>query len=349
MKCACWLGPRKIELIERPEPELKAGEVLIQVESVGVCGSDIHYYLEGKIGDQIITPPLILGHEFSGIVCDTKNTEYKHLIGKRVAVEPGLACGKCEFCRTGHYNVCLNMKFLGGPGCDGALVEYIAIPADYCFTVPKALSASLASMIEPAAVALHAVELASVHPGETALVVGLGPIGLLTSQILLNSGVSFIAGIDLIPHRTTVAQELGIHKTLVPNLENCVEESVNWIQHITEKRGFDITFDCTNRSEGLMIACYGTRPAGRSILIGISGKDYDSIPVCVARRRELNLQWCRRFRYNFPATIKLIEQGKIKLEPLLTHHFPPDQAQKAFDIVANTEDNVIKASIDWIL
>jgi len=348
MKCACWLGPHRIEIIERPEPKLKSGEVLIQVESVGVCGSDIHYYLEGKIGDQVVTPPLVLGHEFSGIVCDTQEEKHKHLLGKRVAVEPGFACGACEFCKTGHYNVCTNMRFLGGPGCDGALSEYIAVPAEYCFPVPESMPADIASMVEPTAVALHAVELASIRPGETALVVGLGSLGLLTAQFLLNSGASFVAGIDIIPHRTEVARQLGIHNTLTAPLQNNIEESIYWIKQITGSRGFDVTFDCSNRSEGLVIACLGTRPAGRSVLVGISGGDYDRIPVSVARRRELKLQWCRRFRYNFPATIKLIEQSKIKFGPILTHHFQPEQTQIAFEMVSKVEDELIKASIDWV-
>ncbi len=348
MKTACWLGPRRIEIIERPKPEPKPGEVLVQVESVGVCGSDIHYYLEGKIGDQVVTPPLVLGHEFAGIVCETNEAKYKHLLGKRVAVEPGIGCGTCEFCRTGHYNVCPEMRFLGGPGCDGALSEYIAVPAEYCFPVPETMTPPMASMVEPSAVALHAVELASVLPGETALIVGLGSIGLLTAQILLNSGVSQVAGIDIIPYRTAIAKQLGVHQTFTSPIENNIEESISWIQQITDNRGFDITFDCTNRSEGLIIACRGTRPAGRSVLVGISGEDYDRIPVSIARRRELRLQWCRRFRYNFPATIKLMEQKKILVENILTHHFTPDQTQTAFERVANTKDNLIKASIDWI-
>ncbi|MGC8737518.1 MAG: zinc-dependent alcohol dehydrogenase [Candidatus Hydrogenedens sp.] len=348
MKTACWVGPHKIEIIERPKPKLKPGEVLIQVESVGICGSDIHYFLEGKIGDQIITPPLVLGHEFAGIVCEIQGSIHEHLLGKRVCVEPGIACGICEYCKRGHYNVCPNMRFLGGPGCDGALSEYVAVPAEYCFPVPQSITAPIASMVEPTAVALHAVELADVHPGETALVVGLGSIGLLTAQILLLSGISLVAGIDIIPHRIIVAKQLGVHQTFSAPLKNNIEESVTWIRQITGNYNFDITFDCTNRSEGIAIACNGTRPAGRSILVGISGKDYDPIPVSIARRRELKLQWCRRFRHNFTATIKLIEQGKININSILTHHFQPEQTQIAFEKVANTEDNLIKASIDWI-
>jgi threonine dehydrogenase-like Zn-dependent dehydrogenase len=240
------------------------------------------------------------------------------------------------------------MRFLGGPGCDGALSEYIAVPGEYCFPVPPDMTSDVTSMVEPTAVALHAVELSSFKPGETALVVGLGSIGLLTAQILLNSGASMVAGIDILPHRCKVAKQLGVHHTFTALIENSIDPSISWIQQITEKRGFDITFDCTNRSEGIVIACHGTRPAGRSVLVGISGVDYDRIPVSIARRRELNLQWCRRFRYNFPTAIQLIAQKKIHIHPLLTHHFKPEQTQMAFEMVAQTADNLIKASIDWV-
>ncbi|HOK09977.1 MAG TPA: alcohol dehydrogenase catalytic domain-containing protein [Candidatus Hydrogenedens sp.] len=348
MKCACWLGPKNIQIIEKPKPIPKDGEALVQVESVGICGSDIHYYVEGKIGDQHISPPLVLGHEFAGNVIEVKGSQFEHLVGKRVAVEPGIPCGECEFCNKGHYNVCPFMKFLGGPGCDGALSEFISVPARMCFSVPDTMSAPISAMVEPTAVALHAVELACFHPGETALVVGLGSIGLLTVQLLLLSGASLVAGIDLNLYRSAIAIQLGAHKSLTPISSEPTQESIDWCNKITEHHGFDVTFDCTNSSEGIVIACHGAKPAGRCVLVGISGKDYDPIPVSIARRRELKLQWCRRFRYNFPSTIELIRQGKIKIEPILTHHFPPEQTSLAFDMVASGAGKLIKASIDWI-
>lgn len=347
MKCIYWIGPKKFEITERPIPKLEAGEVLVKVESVGICGSDIHYYLDGRIGDQVITPPLVLGHEFAGTVVDVYEKEYQQLLGRRVAVEPGLPCWNCEFCKKGHYNVCPMLKFLGGPGCDGALMEYISIPGWACYPVPKSMSAPVSAMVEPTAVAVHALELANIVPGETALVVGLGSIGLIVTQLLLNSGAKLVAGIDLLDYRSVVAQKLGVRETFVPSSKDNTEESIRWAEEITNGRGFDVVFDCTNQSEGLIIATRSTRPTGRTILVGISGKNYDPLPVSVARRRELTLKWCRRFLFNFPTAIELISSGKVNVDLLLTHHFTPYEVEIAFETVANNANKIIKASIDW--
>ncbi len=352
MKCICWIAPKKFEIVERPIPKPAKGEALIKVESVGVCGSDIHYYLEGRIGDQIISPPLVLGHEFAGIVEEVGTKDDEHLLGKRVAVEPGFPCGECEFCKTGHYNVCPALRFLGGPGCDGALAEYIAVPANFCFPVPENISAPIASMVEPTAVAVHTMELAGVLPGDTVLVVGLGSIGLIVLQLLLNSSpTTFVAGVDLLDYRVDVAKKLGATEVFIPpegSRTEQTEHTIRWAKEITQGRGFDITIDCTNQSEGLIIACSSAKPAGRVVLVGISGKDYDLIPVSIARRRELTLKWCRRFLFNFPTAIELIAKGKINFDFILTHHFRPDEVSKAFEMVANNSDNIIKASIDWV-
>ncbi|MCX8066069.1 MAG: alcohol dehydrogenase catalytic domain-containing protein [Candidatus Hydrogenedentes bacterium] len=347
MKSIQWVAPRKFEVVEKAIPELKKNDVLLKVESVGICGSDIHYYLEGRIGDQVITPPLVLGHELSGRIVRVKDKENELLLGKRVAVEPGFPCWHCEFCKKGHYNVCPNLKFLGGPGCDGALMEYISVPGWACFPVPEDLSAPIASMVEPTAVAVHALELAQMVPGETALVVGLGSIGLIVLQLLLNSGASVVAGIDLLEYRTVVAQKLGLKNAFVPSNKESIEESVEWAKEVSSGRGFDVVFDCTNQSEGLAISTCSTKPAGRVVLVGISGKDYDLLPVSIARRRELTLKWCRRFLFNFPTAITLVSSGKISLDLILTHHFTPEEVETAFEMVANNSDNIIKASIDW--
>lgn len=348
MKCIGWVGPKKFEVIDRQEPKPTSGEAKVRVESVGICGSDIHYYLEGRIGDQVIVPPLVLGHEFSGVVEEVGSKEDEHLVGKRVAVEPGFPCWNCEFCIKGHYNVCPNLRFLGGPGCDGALAEYIVVPSWACFPVPECISAPEASMIEPTAVAVHALELANILPGETVLIVGLGSIGLIVLELLLNSPASVVAGVDLLSYRVEVGKKLGATAVFVPPDGDKVAHIIQWTRDITNGRGFDVTVDCTNQSDGLIIACSAAKPAGRVVLVGISGKDYDSVPVSIARRRELTLKWCRRFLFNFPTAIELIASGKVNLELILTHHFTPEEVGRAFEMVANNLDNIIKASIDWV-
>lgn len=343
MKAVQWLGPRKMALAEVPKPSPKPHEALIRIESVGVCGSDIHYYAEGRIGDQLVKPPLILGHEYAGIVEAVGDAADPSLVGKRVAVEPGIPCGECEWCEIGMYNVCEKMFFPGGPGSDGALSEYYTVNADYCHPVPPTMSAAHAAMVEPLAVAVHAVELAQLHGHETVAIIGLGPIGLLAAQVLKANDIEVIYGADLLQYRVECSPEHGVTHAI--NAQN--NDSIAAIREATNGRGVDVAFDCSNTAEGLNVTCRVTRPAGRCILTGISGNDMDPLPVSVCRRRELTLIWCRRFRDNFHEALSLMEYGKVDIEPLLTHTFSLEDSPAAYELVANYADNVLKASIDF--
>ncbi len=338
-----WTGPRQMRPTERPKPEPKAHEALLRIESVGVCGSDIHYYEEGRIGDQVVSPPLILGHEYAGIVEAVGAAADASLVGKRVAVEPGIPCMGCEWCRTGHYNVCRDMFFPGGPGSDGALSEYYTVHAGFCHPVAEDVGADVAAMVEPLAVAVHSVELAGLKPGDTAAVVGLGPIGLLVAEVLRVCGADVIYGSDLLSYRVAVAAEYGVTGANDATQRDFVDAIEDW----TDGRGVDVSFDCTNRSEGLGIATRIARPAGQVVLTGISGADSDPLPVSTARRRELTLRWCRRFKNNYPAALRLIESGRIDVRKLITHSFPLRRTGEAFALVAGYQDGVLKASIDF--
>ena len=342
MKAVKWYAPRDMRVVEVDKPAPKPHEALIRVESVGVCGSDMHYYVDGRIDTNVITQPLILGHEFSGVVEDVGTVADRKLVGKRVAVEPGIPCLKCEWCRTGHYNVCRDLFFPGGPPYDGVLCEYVAIHAEFCFPVPDSMSAAEAALIEPLAVAAHTVELAEVKPGETAAILGLGPIGLLTAQIAKLARIRSLVGTDLHDYRVDAAKAHGVDYAFNAGTQDTVET----IMRETAGRGVDIVFDTARSSETPSLACHVVRPAGRCILTGISGREYDPFPVSVARRKELTIRWCRRFRHNFSRAIDLVATGKINLRSLITHSFPLERARDAFELVANSADNVLKASID---
>lgn len=346
MKAVRWHGPRDMRLVEIPRPSPGPGEVLLRIESVGVCGSDIHYYLEGRIGSQVLTEPIVLGHEFAGIVESLGDGANPALVGRRVAVEPGTPCQVCESCRRGRYNVCPAMRFPGGPGCEGALCEYIAVRADSCFPVPDSIDAPMAALIEPVSVALHTIELANLSPGDTVAVIGLGSIGLMAAQIAGHSGASTVYGADLLPYRVAAASRYGVAQAFQSAAGEGAGEVVDRIWAATGGRGVDVAIDCTNTSDGLGIACRVARPGGRCVLTGISGQDWDPLPVCVARRRELELRWCRRFCHNFPSAIAMVAAGTVDVRGLLTHSFPLEQTLAAFELVADSADNVLKASID---
>lgn len=342
MKAVKWFGPRDMRVVDMAKPVPAPHEALVRIRSVGVCGSDMHYYLEGAIGDQRLTEPLILGHEYSGIVEAVGSAADPSLVGKRVAVEPGIPCLTCEWCRKGHYNVCRNMNFPGGPGHDGALREYMAVHADFCFPIPETLSLEEAAMIEPLAVAIHTVELANIKPGDTVAVLGMGPIGLLVAQVAKFAGAGVIYGSDLLDYRVDAGSRYGVDFAF--NAER--QDTVKTIMGLTDGRGVDIAFDTARSSHTPDLAIRVTRPAGRCVLTGISGEEYDSFPVGVARRKELTLQWCRRFRFNYPASIALVASGRIDVKSLITHSFTLEQSRDAFELVALAEDRVLKASID---
>ena len=348
MKAVKWFGPKDMRMVDVEKPSPKPHEALIRVESVGVCGSDMHYYLDGHIGSARLTAPTILGHEYAGVVEAVGLEADARLIGKRVAVEPGIPCLRCEFCRRGRYNVCCAMFFPGGPGCDGALSEYYTVHGDFCFPVPEGMSAAVAAMIEPTAVGLHTVELANLKPGETVAIFGLGSIGLLTSQFAKLGGALTVYGADLLAYRVNAAGRYGVDDAFLSSREGSVEgeDAVAHILDATGGRGVDVAFDCTNGSGGVALACMAAKPSGRVVLTGISGEDFDPVPVGIARRRELTLQWCRRFKFNFPAAMALVRSGRIDVASLITHSFTLDQTNEAFDLVANYAGDVIKASVD---
>ncbi len=350
IKAVRWFAPRDMRLVEEERPVPGPHEVLVRVESVGVCGSDMHYFLDGRIGGNRLTTPTILGHEYAGIVEAAGAEADAGLTGRRVAVEPGIPCMRCEWCRTGHYNVCEGMFFPGGPGCDGALREYMAVDARFCFPVPEGMTAPVAAMIEPAAVAVRTVELARLRPGCTAVIFGLGPVGLLTAQVAKMSGVRELYGVDLLPYRAAAASRYGVDAAFVGKAGSPAEggaAALDWLRGRTGGRGVDVAFDCGNGSDGLALAVHAVRPGGVCVLTGISGVDSDPLPVGVARRKELTLQWCRRFLHNYPATLALAASGKLDLESLVTHSFPLERSMDAFELVAENRDGVLKASIDF--
>jgi L-iditol 2-dehydrogenase len=308
----------------------------------GGVRSDMHYYEEGRIGAQVITEPLILGHEYAGVVEEVGAEADPGLVGQARGRGAGIPCLKCEWCRKGHYNVCLGMSFPGGPGHDGALCEYVTVHADFCFPIPDAMSLEEAAMIEPLAVAVHTVELARLAPGETAAVLGLGPIGLLVAQVAKLAGVSVLFGSDLLDYRVEAGRRFGVDRSI----NAAREDTVRVILEETGGRGVDVAFDAARSSQTPDIACRVARPAGRCVLTGISGAESDPFPVGVARRKELNIQWCRRFRFNFPAAIELAASGKVDLRGLITHSFPLEKSREAFELVSRAEDGVLKASVD---
>ena len=342
MKVALLYGPRDVRLGKMDAPRPVDDEVLIKVESAGVCGSDLHLYSQGRIGDTVVTEPHVMGHEFCGTVAEMGPKVDGRKVGMRVAVEPSLPCRKCEFCRIGRYNICPNLRFTGLPPTHGAYAEYIAIPYDFAHPVPETMSADEAAMVEPLAVGVHAVELAEMHPEDTVAVLGLGSIGLLTACVAKLSGAAQVFGTDLLPYRLDLSRDYGVDVPINAGERNPVQT----ILEATNGRGVDVVFEAAGALETPQQALEIVKPGGTVVMVGIYEREEVPLVFTHGRRKELVVKWCRRFVHNFPRAITLASEGSVALEPLVTHHFPLEKTGEAFELVANYADGVVKAAID---
>lgn len=329
MKAVRLRGIRDLRVEEIPEPRPSPGEVAVQVEAVGVCASDLHYYLHGSIGGLDAPEGLILGHEFSGVVAEIGPAADSPLrIGQRVAVEPVRPCNDCRECARGDYHLCRTLRFFGTPPTNGALCERVICPVEWAFPLPEGMTAVEGAMMEPLAVGVYAAELAGLQGGETAVVVGCGAIGLSTLQALKASGAARVHAEDLLPERTALAVRLGAEEEPCPSHEAYVAA------------------ECAGTPEGLARALELVRPGGTVLVAGIPDEDTLTLPASVVRRKGLTLRFVRRYRHCFPRAIRWTAEGKIQVAPFLTHRFALEETAAAFDLAASRSDGVIRAWVD---
>jgi len=315
-------GIRDIRVTEEADPTAKAGEVLLRVTAVGICGSDIHWFADGTTGAAGFSEPFVLGHEFAAVV------EEGEWAGRRVAVEPQVACGECEFCEEGNPNLCPYHYFAGQAPQDGALREYMAWPKDFLFSIPDSLSDAAAAMLEPLGVALHTVDLGKLRPGMRVGVYGCGPIGLLVVQLAKLSGAVEIIATDKLQHRMYAAQQMGA--TQVFQAENGVEAAL--IMAETADRGVDVAFETAGDQGAVDTAVETCKPGGIVVICGIASDDRTSFRASAARRKGLTIKIVRRMKHTYPRAIKLAAAGLIDVESLITHRFPLQESAAAFAV-----------------
>ena len=340
MKAAVLVAPRTIEIQEHPMPEPGPGEVRLKLAAVGVCGSDVHYYEEGRIGTAVVQYPTLLGHEPSGVV-DSVGQGVKLQPGTRVAVEPAAPCGRCEHCLAGRRNICPDVRFLGTPPIPGIYAQYHVLPEHCCIPIPDNMSLTEAALMEPLGVGLHAVQLARLALGETIAIFGSGPIGLCTLLAARLTGVTRILMTDLVPERLDLAKRLGADAVLNADEGDAVE----WIRSETGGRGVDVTFEAAGVQETVTHACLAARPGGRAMLIGIPSEDELTMPMHECRRGELLIQHVRRSNGEVAPCLPLVASGRIDVKALATHFFPLERTTDAFDLVHNYADGVVRAVI----
>lgn len=342
MKAAYLVRPGTIEIRDVPRPEPGPGQVLVRVRAVGVCGSDVHYFEEGRIGDTIATEPLIMGHEFAGEIVGLGSSVAGLALGQMVAVEPAMPCGHCEMCLEGHPNLCLHIRFMSTPPDQGALAEYVAVGAEQCFPLPAELSAADGAMLEPLGVALHSLRLGRVHLADTVAVIGCGTIGLLTLQLAKASGALTIFATDKLDNRLDLAQRLGA--TAVCNVAR--EDPVAALVALTGGRRADVVFEAAGAPDSPEQAMQLARNGGTVALIGIPDDDRIGMGAGTSRRKGLTIKMVRRMKHTYPRAIALAAAGMVDVRSLVTHRFPLEEAQQAFRLVAEGKDGVIKAMVE---
>jgi L-iditol 2-dehydrogenase len=320
MKVARLHGIGDLRLNDEPDPAPRPGHSLVRVTAVGLCGSDLHWYGEGGIGETRLTEPLVVGHEFAGVVADGL------LAGQRVAADPAIPCGHCETCLQGDRNLCPSVAFAGYGGTDGALRELMSWPTELLHPLPSSLSDSDGAMLEPLGVALHAWDLGHVQLGSSVAVVGCGPIGLCLLQIARAAGATTVIGVDPLEHRRDAANRLGADVVVGADPAGFRD----LIEAATAGRGVDVAFEVAGNDAGVALAIDAVRPGARVVLAGIPGEANTSFRASTARRGGLTLVLVRRMKDMYPRAIRLVERGLVEGDTVVTSRFPLDQVAEAF-------------------
>jgi len=318
MKVARLHGAGDIRLHEEPRPEAAAGESLVKVEAVGVCGSDLHWWTEAGIGDARLADPLVLGHEFAGTT----------IAGERVAVDPAISCEQCEMCRQGNPNLCERLVFAGHGDQDGALREFVAWPSQCLHRLADSMDFADGALLEPLGVALHAMDLGGARLGGTVGVFGCGPIGLLIVQLARLAGATSIVATDRLPHRLDAAREFGATQAFVAR----GQEEVAEIRSSIGNRGVDVAFEVVGEQDAVDAAIELAAPGGKVILAGIPASDQTAFQASTARRKGLTLKLVRRMKNTYPRALALVASRVIDVRSLVTHRFPLEKTADAFGV-----------------
>jgi len=340
-------GPEdlRVERVRRPSAPGR-GQVLLRVKTTGICGSDLHSYQDARIGDTPIAGPLVLGHEFSGVVeavgPDSLDGYFQRLKpGMRVAVDPAQPCGHCELCEKGHPNLCCNLAFCGNFPYGGSLCERMHMPARSCFPVSRKIDDEAAALLEPLGVAIHAVDLARLRVGCSVAILGTGPIGLLILQIARLTGADPIFVTDKFPWRLKLAQKWGG----IP-IRYDREDATRRVLKETHGRGVDVAIEAAWAEESVTQAAEMARLGGRLLVVGISGSNRLELNASVARRKGLTIIMSRRMKHTYPRAIRLVQTGQVDLSFLVSHRFSLARAAEAFALNAAYGSGVIKVVVD---
>ncbi len=341
MKAAVMNGIGKMGYTTRPIPVPEDEEVLVKLEYVGICGSDMHYYESGRIGDYVVEPPFVLGHEPGGTVVEVgKKVKYLKP-GDRVALEPGKTCGKCRFCREGKYNLCQDVVFFATPPVDGVFQEYVAHPETLCFKLPDNVSTLEGALIEPLSVGFHAARQGDAHAGQCAVVFGAGCIGLVSMMALKACGVSKVYVVDIMEKRLEKAMELGATGVINASQEDVIEAA----KRITGEEGFDLAIETAGTEITTNQAIEVVRKGSNIVLVGYGKTGKMNLSMSLALDKEVTFKTVFRYRHIYPMAIEAVAEGKVNLKGIATHIFDFNDIQKAMDESVKDKARIVKAVV----
>ncbi|GHV63260.1 alcohol dehydrogenase [Spirochaetia bacterium] len=341
MKVAVMTGIGKMDFVERDIPKPRPNEALVKLEYVGVCGSDLHYYENGRISDFIVKPPFVLGHEPGGVVVEV-GSEVKHLKpGDKVALEPGKTCGHCEFCRSGRYNLCPDVVFFATPPVDGVFQEYVAHEAALCFKLPEKVSTMEGALIEPLAVGFHAAITGGARIGQTAVVTGAGCIGLVSMLALKAQGVSRVYVTDVVNKRLEKAKALGADGVI-----NAAEKDVlKTLAELEKGKGVDLVIETTGTDIAAAQGISALKKGGTLVFVGYSKSGSVTLPMGLALDKELTMKTIFRYRHIYPLAIDAVARGVVDIKNIVTNVFDFDDIQNAMDQSVHNKTEIVKSVI----
>ncbi|CAH0718100.1 unnamed protein product, partial [Brenthis ino] len=321
---------KDLRLEQTPIPEIADDEVLLRMDCVGICGSDVHYWQSGSCGHFVLKEPMIMGHEASGVVAKL-GAKVKNLqVGDRVAIEPGVPCRYCEFCKTGRYHLCPDIKFCATPPIHGNLARYYKHAADFCYKLPDHVSMEEGALLEPLSVGIHACRRGGVTAGQAVLVLGAGPIGLVTMLAAKAMGASKILITDILQSRLDKAKELGADYTLLVTKDSSEAEMVHKVHELLGSHP-DISIDASGVQATVRLALLATKSGGAAVLVGMGSPEL-TLPLAGAVAREVDVRGIFRYVNEYPIALSMVASGQINVKPLVTHHFSLEETLEAYEV-----------------
>ncbi|KAL2683421.1 hypothetical protein Neosp_007891 [[Neocosmospora] mangrovei] len=349
---------KNVKFEERTLPKLRdEHDVRVHIEQTGICGSDVHYWQRGRIGDFILESPIVLGHESAGTVVEVGAKVKNVKVGDRVAIEPGVPCRRCDYCRSGAYNLCADTVFAATPPHDGTLQKYYIVASDYVYPIPDHMSSEDGALVEPVAVAVQIVKVADLRAGQSVLVFGCGPIGVLCQAVAKASGASRVIGVDISESRAKFARNFAaddvyVSSTSRPEGVDPVDAARAVGEEIVKKfglgEGADVVLECTGDEACVQAGIFAAKKGGTYVQAGM-GRENVVFPITTACIRALTIKGSIRYSTGcYPQAVQFIASGKIQPRKLITHRFKFTEAEDAFELVKRAEEKTLKVVIEGV-